>query len=40
MNANLGLFRSLKVLFGYRHRLFDGVFHDIRQRYIGSAFGS
>lgn len=25
---------------GYRHRVLEGVTHDIRQRYIGSAFGS
>jgi lipopolysaccharide transport system permease protein len=40
MRAHLGIFRSLKVLAGYRHRLLEGVLHDIRQRYIGSAFGS
>jgi lipopolysaccharide transport system permease protein len=40
MRAHLGIFRSLKVLAGYRHRLLEGVLHDIRQRYIGSVFGS
>lgn len=40
MNANLGVFRSLRVLSGYRHRVLEGVMHDIRQRYIGSVFGS
>jgi lipopolysaccharide transport system permease protein len=40
MRAHLGIFRSLKVLAGYRHRLLEGILHDIRQRYIGSAFGS
>ena len=40
MNAHLGVFRSLWVLCGYRHRVLEGVIHDIRQRYIGSAFGS
>lgn len=40
MNVNLGLFRSLKMLAGYRHRLLEGVLHEIRQRYSGSAFGS
>lgn len=40
MNASLGTLRSLRVLVGYRHRVLEGVIHDIRQRYIGSAFGS
>lgn len=40
MNAHLGIFRSLWVLSGYRHRVLEGVVHDVRQRYVGSAFGS
>lgn len=40
MNVQLGTFRSLRVLTGYRGRLFDGILQDIRQRYIGSVFGS
>lgn len=40
MSAHLGIFRSLRVLTGYRHRVLEGVMHDIRQRYVGSAFGS
>jgi lipopolysaccharide transport system permease protein len=40
MSAQLGVFRSLRVLAGYRHRVIEGVLHDVRQRYIGSAFGS
>lgn len=40
MNAHLGVFRSLWVLCGYRHRVLEGVIHDIRQRYIGSVFGT
>ncbi len=40
MNAKLGVFKSLKVLAGYRERLLEGVLQDIRQRYIGSVFGS
>lgn len=39
MNRQLGVFRSLKVLAGYRHRLLEGVIHDVRQRYAGSVFG-
>lgn len=40
MSVQQGVFRSLWVLAGYRARVFEGVVHDIRQRYIGSAFGS
>ena len=40
MIINQGVFNSLKILAGYRHRVFEGVMHDIRQRYVGSAFGS
>lgn len=39
MNANLGVFRSLRVLVGYRQRMLDGVVHDVRQQYSGSVFG-
>ena len=34
------IFRSLRVLSSYRGRLYEGVIHDIRQRYVGSVFGS
>ena len=40
MNIKIGIFHSLKILFGYRHRVLEGVMHDVRQRYVGSAFGS
>jgi lipopolysaccharide transport system permease protein len=40
MNAHLGIFRSLGRMFSYRSRVLEGVIHDIRQRYIGSVFGS
>jgi len=40
MSAHLSLFRSLRILARYRHKVLEGVIHDIRQRYIGSAFGS
>lgn len=40
MRAHLGVIRSLRVLFGYRHRVLEGIIHDVRQRYIGSALGS
>lgn len=40
MNTHLGIFQSLQVLSRYRHRIFEGVVHDIRQRYIGSVLGS
>lgn len=40
MRAHLGVLQSLWVLVGYRYRVFEGVLHDIRQRYIGSALGS
>jgi len=39
MSAHLGIFRSLRILGGYHHRVLEGVIHDIRQRYTGSAFG-
>lgn len=34
-----GISRHLKIMFGYRARLFDGVAHDLRQQYSGSIFG-
>lgn len=37
---HLGVFQSLRVLAGYRARVMEGIVHDVRQRYIGSAFGS
>lgn len=40
MNVNRGIFHSLIVLSGYRQRVLEGVIHDIRQRFIGSIFGS
>jgi len=39
MNTQLGIFRSLQVLGGYRQRLLEGVMHDVRQQYTGSVFG-
>ena len=39
MNASLGPLRSLRVLLNYRHRVLEGVVHDVRQRYIGSVLG-
>lgn len=40
MNNDLGLLRSLGILFTYRRRLLEAVSHDVRQRYVGSVFGS
>ena len=40
MNPSLGLFRSLLVLSRYRNRVAEGIVHDVRQRYVGSVFGS
>jgi lipopolysaccharide transport system permease protein len=40
VSANPVLLRKLCVLGGYRHRVLEGVIHDIRQRYVGSVFGS
>ena len=40
MSVHLDVFRSLRVLSGYRYRVLEGVIHDVRQRYIGSVFGS
>ena len=39
MNANLGTLRALFVLSKYRGRVLEGVAHDIRQRFSGSALG-
>jgi lipopolysaccharide transport system permease protein len=40
MNSLLSNFRSLRVLVGCRNKVLEGIKHDIRQRYMGSAFGS
>jgi len=40
MIAKVGMLRSLQVLSGYRHRILEGVIQDVRQRYVGSVFGS
>ena len=40
MNPRLNIFRLMRVLIGYRHRVLEGIIHDIRQRYTGSALGS
>lgn len=40
MNASLGVFRSLRILFSYRQRVLEGIVTDIRQRYTGSVFGA
>ena len=40
MVSHLGIFDSLWVLARYRQKVLEGVIHDIRQRYIGSVFGS
>jgi lipopolysaccharide transport system permease protein len=34
------LFRSLRILYGYRHRLLAGVLLDVRQQYTGSILGA
>ncbi|SRR5579883_335747 len=39
MSAHFNVFRSLKILAGYRQRVLEGIVHDIRQRYVGSGFG-
>lgn len=39
MIVQSGIFRSLRVMAGYRHRLLEGVSHDVRQQYTGSIFG-
>ena len=33
-------YQAFKILFSYRARLWDGVIQDVRQRYVGSLFGS
>lgn len=40
MNPHFGIFRSLWVLKTYHRRVLEGVIHDVRQRYVGSVFGS
>lgn len=40
MNPQVNIFRSLQILKGYRHRVLEGIIHDVRQRYTGSALGS
>jgi lipopolysaccharide transport system permease protein len=40
MNYFLSNLRSLRFLVGCRNKVLEGVKHDIRQRYMGSAFGS
>lgn len=40
MSQQLNIFRSLCILTGYRHRVLEGIIHDVRQRYTGSALGS
>lgn len=40
MSSQLGVLRSLRMLFGYRSRVIEGVIHDVRQRYVGSVFGT
>ncbi len=40
MNASIGVLKSLRILFGYRHRLLEAIRHDVRQRYTGSVFGT
>jgi lipopolysaccharide transport system permease protein len=37
---NKNIFKSLWILFGYRKRVLEGIVHDVRQRYVGSAFGT
>lgn len=39
MSVQPGVFRSLRVLARYRHRVLEGVIHDVRQQYTGSVFG-
>jgi lipopolysaccharide transport system permease protein len=40
LHGHLRIFSSLRTLSLYRHRVLEGVIHDVRQRYIGSVFGS
>ncbi|TVO72429.1 ABC transporter permease [Sedimenticola selenatireducens] len=40
MRLSSNVFRSLYILSGYRHRVLEGVTHDVRQRYVGSLFGT
>lgn len=39
MIVQSGIFHSLRMLVGYRHRVLEGVIHDVRQQYTGSVFG-
>jgi len=39
MNDRLSVLRSLRVLFTYRARLWEGIVSDARQRYAGSVLG-
>ena len=44
-NSTLGaylifLFRSLRILYGYKHRLVDAVLLDVHQQYTGSILGA
>ena len=38
--GHLSIFKSLRTLSFYRHRVLEGIIHDVRQRYVGSVFGS
>lgn len=40
MNQRIGIFKALIGLTKYRTRLMEGVACDVRQRYVGSLFGS
>jgi lipopolysaccharide transport system permease protein len=40
MNSSIGTLRALRILFGYRGRLLEGVGQDVRQRFVGSVAGS
>jgi len=39
MIVNHGLGDSLRKIFIYRKRLFEGIYQDVRQKYVGSLFG-
>lgn len=40
LHGHWSTFRSLRTLSFYRHRVLEGIIHDIRQRYVGSVFGT
>ena len=40
MKSNLSTSKALWLLAGFWPRVFDGVVQDVRQRYVGSVFGS